>query len=190
MNATYAVQGCRRPREVWNRVSVQRNDAVGQRNIRNLAEQAGHSMAKQLCVGDLIAMQAKPDDADAYWVGVCVDAGNNSPVVKKVKGLRSGETTKINDVEFKNNEFAIAVQWLERDAADPDGLTFGKKPSVYSPENPWDLFNSCELRSSKFDLEPRKRRTVALRKRANRDTWLEAHIMPMETHENITSNCI
>lgn len=165
---------------------MRRCDPRGQRNRRNLVEQAGNLQARDLKVGDLVAVQAPdPTDPDGFWVGVCVDGGHGTPTIQHYKSQGI-----LNGVNFKAGEYAIAVKWLERDVADPDRLTFAKSAEAYSSENPRDIFNSCSLRSSKFTLEPVKRMNMALRHRENKDIWLENHLLHVDDFKVIQRACI
>ena len=67
-----------------------------------------------------VAVQNRANDGDQYLVGRLVDAGNGSPIMKKV----TDTTEKINGTTFTNGDSVMAIEWLSRYPADSQRLTF------------------------------------------------------------------
>lgn len=90
------------------------------------------------------AVQNRADDGDPYLVGTLVDAGNGSPIMKKV----TDTTEKINGTTFTNGDSVMAMEWFSRDPAGSQLLTFmGDADDIDTPGSiEFDIFNSTELR--------------------------------------------
>ena len=112
-------------------------------------------IAGKLKVGDWGAVQARDGSSDEhFWIFRAVDAGNGTPIIQKFKDRRGSLADKFgNSTLFTEGDYAIAVEWWDRDPADdtnltfmpwvPNGATFGKYHCVV---------NSTEVRSACFQV--------------------------------------
>ena len=91
------------------RVDVNRSDAVGVTARRSTAQENGRKMAMKVKVGDYVAVQAREDEQDQYWIGVAVDAGGcfeeGTSQIKEVEGRES-----INGTAFTKGQLSASVQ--------------------------------------------------------------------------------
>ena len=84
VDSNFCVLGCNNSKHKWNAVSINRMDAVGVKASRDRAQAAGRKLAEKLNVGDLVAVQSREDCEDPYWMGVAIDAGDGTPIVKVI----------------------------------------------------------------------------------------------------------
>ena len=98
-------------------------------------------MVPELQVGHWAAAQDRENQNHTFPFLVCKlwDAGKGSCVLRQVT-----EREKINNCRFDPGDFVLAVQWHDRDPADPDGRTFVPAEK--------GLLNSTELRAHGFEL--------------------------------------
>ena len=83
-----------------------------------------------------------------------VDAGNGSPVIEKFAGRRGFLEDKFgNKTLFTEGDYAIAVEWWDRDPADPTDLTFMPwVPAGATLGKYHCIVNSTEVRSACFQV--------------------------------------
>jgi hypothetical protein len=68
----------------WKEVPVHRVDSAGVGAYRKAAQAAGLEVAKKAEVDQYVAAQTHDDHEDQYAIGVFVDAGDGTPIVKRI----------------------------------------------------------------------------------------------------------
>ena len=140
MDAMLKVSGCAlcdQECHQWKERGVSKTATADVAQRRSSAQTRGQVVARNLKVGQWVAMQSRNDDKQTYWVGKAVDAGDGSPIVKHFQ--RGGGGGKLQNVTFTEGDYAIAVQWYELCAEDSEELTFQLEREHQ------DVCNSTEL---------------------------------------------
>jgi hypothetical protein len=147
MNSNYQVPNCECT-ERWYFHSVR---LLGNRGIgaaKRAAQKYGRDNAPLLKPGTFIAVQDR-EAAEAhespFLIGITIDAGNGSCIVKEAKGREMYRGTR-----FDQGDFAIAVKWLSRLDEDPEFRTFELSND---PSEEDFVVNSTELRLASVELE-------------------------------------
>jgi hypothetical protein len=117
---------------------------------RKAAQAAGHKFIAKLKPGSRVAVQNRGEmNGDNYWVGIALDVGDGTCVVREC----TERSEWIQGTELTRGDYAVAVQWLTRDDADSERLTF------LDPDTPpaqQEVFNSTELRCIDLNLVEKK----------------------------------
>jgi hypothetical protein len=147
-------------------------------------------MAKLLKPGMMVAVQDRLNQESEYLIGVTVDAGDNSCIVKQVQE----RSERINRTQFDRGDYVVAVQWLVRLAEDSEQRTFELKPNA-----PHDVFNSTELRCIDVQLDKedgnlapvrRSMRARSQRQSASQDVVRAVkYVVPTEVEQIILVEC-
>ena len=90
------------------------------------------------------------NNTDPYWVGITLDSGDGTCVIKK----NLGRTEKIQGMTFTRGDYAVAVRWLARDDADSKRLTF--LSADHDAPAAQEVFNSTELRCIDLNMTEQK----------------------------------
>jgi hypothetical protein len=104
---------------------------------RSKAQAQGKQVAEAAVVGKYVIAQTRTDDTDQFAVGIFVDTGDKTPIVKITAA----------------GDYVLAVRWLVRDESDAERRTFyDVDPDSEEPENVIEVI-STELRHANFDMQ-------------------------------------
>lgn len=143
----YHVKDCVLPEpEPWWHCSVQLQGTRGLYAQKKIAQFKGRKLAAKLEPNTFVAVQDRSASGrqEHYLIGVTVDCGNGSCILKQVQKDRE----HIDGTRFDTGDFAIAVRWLTRLAEDPQQRTFELDTSSEQ-----FIINSTELRFSELELD-------------------------------------
>lgn len=149
-SSSYKIDGCGRAAadaelyEYTNQSCAIANGA-GTGELDDIARNRGHQLAPHLQKegGEFILVEAsgEDEDGDVMWLAEAVPAdrfqGNCSLLMKKRMTIHGSESRSTN---YTANDHAIAVEWYERVADDPERRTFVRGDGVVC------FINSTELR--------------------------------------------
>jgi hypothetical protein len=135
----------------WYQCDVARKDVCGVAGRRVSAQHEGHKLVARLNPGSYVAVQNREvNNTDPYWVGITLDSGDGTCVIKK----NLGRTEKIQGMTFTRGDYAVAVRWLARDDADSKRLTF--LSADHDAPAAQEVFNSTELRCIDLNMTEQK----------------------------------
>ena len=134
----YTVGGCTsKESRQWTEVGVSALTASRVAVTRSKAQAQGKQIAEAAVVGKYVIAQTRTDDTDQFAVGIFVDTGDKTPIVKITAA----------------GDYVLAVRWLVRDESDAERRTFyDADPDSEEPENVIEVI-STELRHANFDMQ-------------------------------------
>ena len=134
----YTVGGCTsKESRQWTEVGVSALTASRVAVTRSKAQAQGKQIAEAAVVGKYVIAQTRTDDTDQFAVGIFVDTGDKTPIVKITAA----------------GDYVLAVRWLVRDESDAERRTFyDVDPDSEEPENVIEVI-STELRHANFDMQ-------------------------------------
>jgi hypothetical protein len=146
------VQGCVGPGQGLKNVFDERQVKPlpkGSTQERVEAEHFGRELVLKGKVGDFVGIQNRAEDEDdTFWVAQLVDSqqGNKAHphIYERVTERHKQIEHEGVKVGLNRGEYAFTVRFLERDASDPNRMTF------LPPSGPVRLVNSSELRAIKL----------------------------------------
>jgi hypothetical protein len=149
------VQGCVGPGQGLKNVFDERQVKPlqkGSTQERVEAEHFGRELVLKGKVGDFVGIQNRAEDEDdTFWVAQLVDSqqGNKAHphIYERVTERHKQIEHEGVKVGLNRGEYAFTVRFLERDASDPNRMTF------LPPSGPVRLVNSSELRAIKLKMD-------------------------------------
>ena len=124
-------------------------------------------------VGDFVGIQNRAEDEDdTFWVAQLVDSQQGNKAHPHIYERVTERHKQIEHdglkVGLNRGEYAFTVRFLERDASDPNRVTF------LPPSSPVRLVNSSELRAIKLKMD---QATVMLDMPKRRSGSKAAHVV-------------
>jgi hypothetical protein len=170
------VQGCVGPGQGLKNVFDERQVKPlpkGSTQERVEAEHFGRELVLKGKVGDFVGIQNRAEDEDdTFWVAQLVDSqqGNKAHphIYERVTERHKQIEHEGVKVGLNRGEYAFTVRFLERDASDPNRMTF------LPPSGPVRLVNSSELRAIKLKMD---QATVMLDMPKRRSGSKAAHVV-------------
>lgn len=115
-------------------------------------------------VGQFVAAQTRSDRDDQYAVGVFVDAGNRTPVIKVTKA-----SEVIDGITYYKGDYVLKVRWFKRDlVADGERRTFIDDPAEPLVRH----VCSTELRMADFLMEEKASTDMRQSRRLHPTIWV------------------
>jgi hypothetical protein len=149
------VQGCVGPGQGLKNVFDERQVKPlqkGSTQERVEAEHFGLELVLKGKVGDFVGIQNRAEDEDdTFWVAQLVDSqqGNKAHPHIYERAMERHKQIEHGGIKtgLNRGEYAFTVRFLERDASDPNRMTF------LPPSGPVRLVNSSELRAIKLKMD-------------------------------------
>ena len=171
------VQGCVGPGQGLKNVFDERQVKPlkkGSTQERVEAEHFGRELVLKGKVGDFVGIQNRAEDEDdTFWVAQLVDSQQGNKAHPHIYERVTERHKQIEHdglkVGLNRGEYAFTVRFLERDASDPNRVTFLPPPS-----GPVRLVNSSELRAIKLKMD---QATVMLDMPKRRSGSKAAHVV-------------
>jgi len=139
------------------------------------AEHAGRELVMKAKVGTFVGIQNRAgDEDDTFWVAQLVDSqrgtykGARAHIYEKVQERHKEIELDGVKIGLNRGEFAFTVKFLERDASDPNRMTF------FPASGPVRIVNSSELRAIDLKLNPA---TVILDMPKRRSSSKASHVV-------------